>query len=304
MTVLPPTAGTAGEGLLTAAPPASAPRRGLLRLLLRDRSALLGGLLLLAIVLAVAFAPLLTSHSPYDANVARRLAPPSRTFPLGTDELGRDELARLLYGGRTSLTAAIAATALVTVIGLSLGLLAGYRGGALDMLIGRVIDVLLSFPSFLLALAITAVLGRGLRNVVLAVVISSWAGFARLVRSAILAEQRRPYVEAARELGGTSRHIVFRHLLPNIMGPVSVFVALEVGAMLGILSAFSFLGLGIMPPFPEWGSMLAEARDYVTVAPHMILAPGMAIFLVVLGCSLAGDRLRDLLDPRTTTTRS
>jgi peptide/nickel transport system permease protein len=220
------------------------------------------------------------------------------------DELGRDQFSRILYGGRTSLLAALAATVMVSIIGLVMGLLAGYLGGAVDILISRVIDVLLSFPSFLLALAITGVLGPGLRNVVLAVVVSSWAGFARLIRSLVLAEQRRPYVETAKALGGSRTHIMFRHFLPNIMGPVSVFIALEAGGMLGILSAFSFLGLGILPPFPEWGSMLAEAREYVGVAPHMIIVPGAAIFLVVVGCNLVGDRIRDILDPRTRTSGS
>lgn len=303
MTVLARAADTGGNDLLAAplAEHRSGPR--LVGSILRDRSACVGVALLTLISLATAFAPLLAQHGPYDVNLARRLAAPSRAFPLGTDELGRDQLARILYGGRASLVAALAATVLVSLIGLVLGMLAGHLGGIVDMVISRVVDVLLSFPTFLLALAITAVLGRGLRNVVLAVVVSSWAGFARLVRSAILAEQRRPYVEAARELGCSSWHILFRHLLPNILGPVSVFIALEVGGMLGILSAFSFLGLGITPPFPEWGSMLAEARDFVGVAPHMIVAPGTAILLVVLGCNLVGDRLRDVLDRRTSTRR-
>ena len=304
MTVLDRAVSPAGTDLTVDQPGEVPSRPGLIRLVLRDPSACVGVAILVLILGAAMFAPLLSRHSPYTVVVSRRLAPPSRSFPFGTDELGRDQFARILYGGRTSLVAALAATVMVSVIGLTLGMLAGYLGGAIDMLISRVIDVLLSFPSFLLALAITGVLGRGLRNVVLAVVVSSWAGFARLVRSSVLAEQRRPYVEAASALGGSRRHTMFRHLLPNIMGSVSVFIALEIGGMLGILSAFSFLGLGIMPPFPEWGSMLAEARSFVSVAPYMIIVPGAAIFLVVLGCNLVGDRLRDILDPRTITSRT
>jgi peptide/nickel transport system permease protein len=180
-----------------------------------------------------------------------------------------------------------------------MGMIAGYLGGIVDTLISRVIDVLLAFPLFLLALGITGLLGPGLRNLTLALVSVTWAGYARIVRSSVLSEREKPYVEAARAAGASSGAIIRRHLLPNIVAPVVVITTIDMGVVLLAISSLSFLGLGVKPPTAEWGSMLAEGRAYIDRGPQMMIFPGAAIFLMVLGFNLLGDGLRDALDPRT-----
>ena len=274
-------------------------RRVLLRGLLRDRTAMIGIGIVSTFVLTAALAPLLAPHDPNAVDVLRKFAPPSAEFPLGTDHLGRDVLSRLLYGARLSIGTAVVATLGISLLGLLLGMLAGYLGGLVDNVISRVVDVLLAFPSFLLALAITGILGPGLGNLMLAVVAVSWAGYARIVRGTILAEREKPYVEAARATGVTDWRILWRHLLRNIVGPVVVLTTLDMGAILLGISALSFLGLGVKPPTSEWGAMLSEGKNYLGQAPNMMLFPGTAIFLMALGFNLFGDGLRDVLDPRT-----
>jgi ABC-type dipeptide/oligopeptide/nickel transport system permease subunit len=273
-------------------------QRWVLRSLLRDRTAMIGVVIMSSFVLAAAFAPFLAPHDPNAVDVLRKFAPPSAEFPLGTDHLGRDVLSRLLYGARLSIGTAVAATLGVSGLGLLLGMLAGYLGGLVDTVISRVVDVLLAFPSFLLALAVTGILGPGLGNLMLAVVAVSWAGYARIVRGSVLAEREKAYVEAARATGVSSWRILWRHLLRNIVGPVVVLTTLDMGAILLGISALSFLGLGVKPPTPEWGAMLSEGRNYLGQAPNMMLFPGAAIFLMALGFNLFGDGLRDVLDPR------
>ncbi|MDQ3912798.1 MAG: ABC transporter permease [Actinomycetota bacterium] len=274
-------------------------RRVVLRGLLRDRTAIIGIAIVSSFVLAATLAPLLAPHDPNAVDVLRKFAPPSAEFPLGTDELGRDVLSRLLYGARLSIGTAVVATLGISFLGLFLGMLAGYLGGLVDTVISRVVDVLLAFPSFLLALAITGILGPGLGNLMLAVVAVSWAGYARVVRGSVLAEREKPYVEAARATGISGWLILWRHLLRNIVGPVVVLTTLDMGAILLGISALSFLGLGVKPPTAEWGAMLSEGRNYLGQAPNMMLFPGAAIFLMALGFNLFGDGLRDVLDPRT-----
>jgi peptide/nickel transport system permease protein len=191
------------------------------------------------------------------------------------------------------------ATAAIALIGLVLGMAAGYLGGAVDALISRVIDIVSAVPTILLAMAIAAVLGLGLRNVLVAIVIASWPSYARIVRGAVLAEREKAYIESASATGASTARIFRRHLGPNIIGPVVVITTLELGIMLLAISALSFLGLGVKPPSAEWGAMLSEGRTYLSRAPHMMLWPGMAIFLMVLGFNLLGDGLRDVIDPRT-----
>lgn len=269
------------------------------RPLLRDRTALTGIVALFLLGVAAVLAPLLAPHDPAAVDVLRRLAPPSDEFPLGTDQLGRDVLSRLLYGARISLGATVLAAVAIAVTGMVLGVLAGFAGGVVDAVISRVIDVLLAFPGLLLALALTGVLGPNLRNLMVAVVIVSWAGYARVVRAAVLAERERPYVEAARALGSSRRRVVLRHLLPNIVAPIVVLTTLDLAAILLGISALSFLGLGVQPPTAEWGAMLAEARPYLSRSPNLMLFPGLAIFLTALAFNLVGDGLRDALDPKT-----
>jgi len=260
---------------------------------------MIGVVIVSSFALAAALAPLLAPHDPNAVDVLRKFSPPSAEFPLGTDHLGRDVLSRLLYGARLSIGTAVAATLGISVLGLLLGMLAGYLGGLVDTVISRVVDVLLAFPSFLLALAVTGILGPGLGNLMLAVVVVSWAGYARVVRGSVLAEREKAYVEAARATGVSSWRVLWRHLLRNIVGPVVVLTTLDMGAILLGISALSFLGLGVKPPTSEWGAMLSEGRNYLGQAPNMMLFPGAAIFLMALGFNLFGDGLRDVLDPRT-----
>lgn len=276
-------------------------RPHLFRRLLRDRTAVLGLVIVSTLSVAVVLAPVLSPHDPNAVDVANRFAPPSGDFPFGTDHLGRDVLSRLLYGGRLSLGTALAATAAISAIGLVLGMLAGYLAGIVDTIISRLIEVVQTVPGLLLALAITAVLGTGLRNVAIAIIVTAWAGYARIVRGAVLAEREKDYVEGARAVGASTVRLFRRHLLPNILGPVLVITTLELGVILLAVSGLSFLGLGVKPPAAEWGAMLSEGRTYLSRAPQMMFYPGGAIFLMVLGFNLLGDGLRDVLDPRTPT---
>jgi peptide/nickel transport system permease protein len=280
-------------------PPRAGSRRDVLRALLRDRTARIGLVLVTMLVLGAVFAPLLAHHDPNKVDVLRKFSSPSRSFPLGTDNLGRDVFARLLFGARISIGTAVVAGTLIGSIGTLIGLLAGYLGGIVDLLVGRVIDVLLSFPPFLLAMAVLGLVGPGLHNLVLSLVAVSWAQYARIVRSTVLVEREREYVEAARAAGASGLRVMRRHVLPNIVAPVIVLITLDMGIVLLQISGLSFLGLGVKPPTAEWGSMLADGRNYLDQAPQMMTFPGAAIFMLVLGLNLLGDGLRDALDPRT-----
>lgn len=287
------------DALLVTPPGAVVSRPRLVRTMLHDRTAVIGLVIVSGLSLIAVLGPVLTGRDPNAVDVANKFASPSGEFPLGTDHLGRDMLARLLFGARLSIGSTLVATAAISVIGVLLGMLAGYVGGLVDTLISRVIDIVLALPPLLLPLAITAVLGAGLGNVIIAIVVVAWASYARIVRGAVLAEREKTYVEAAKAAGASKARIIRRHLLPNIVGPVVVMTTLELGIILLAISGLSFLGLGVKPPAPEWGAMLAEGRTYLSRAPNMMVFPGTAIFLMVLGFNLLGDGLRDLLDPRT-----
>ncbi len=281
------------------APPPDVGRgRDIWRSLRRDPTAMLGVVLVAVLGLSALLAGVVAPHDPNQVDVVRSFAPPSREFPLGTDNLGRDVLSRILHGGRVSIGTAVTAGMLIAAVGLLMGMLAGWFGGAVDMVISRVIDVLLAFPLFLLALGITGLLGPGLRNLLLAFIAVAWAGYARLVRAAVLAERGKPYVDAARAAGASELRVLRRHVLPNIVAPVMVLTTLDMGVVLLAVSGLSFLGLGVEPPTAEWGAMLAEGRPYLDRGPQMMVFPGAAIFLMVLGFNLLGDGLRDALDPR------
>ncbi|HEX2046400.1 MAG TPA: ABC transporter permease [Acidimicrobiales bacterium] len=266
--------------------------------LLRDPTAVAGLVVVVLLAVAALLAPWLAPHDPDSVDVVNKLTGPHRAHPLGTDELGRDVLSRVLFAGRVSLATTFVVAAAISLIGLVVGALAGFRGGLTDATVSRLVDVMMSLPSFLLALAVTAALGPGLGHVLLAATVTWWATYARVVRAAVLVERERPYVEAARALGTSERRILVRHVLPNVVGPLMVLTTLELGGVLLGLTAFSFLGLGVQQPTPEWGAMLSDGRSYLSTAPHLLLAPGGCIFLVVLGCNLFGDGLRDALDPR------
>jgi peptide/nickel transport system permease protein len=268
------------------------------RRLRRNRAAVIGAGIVLVFVLLAVLAPVLVPYNPIQGNLNDRLLPFSGTHWLGTDELGRDLLSRILYGARVSLQIQIVAVVLALIVGVLLGSLSGYLGGYVDSLIMRCMDILLAFPGIFLALGIIAALGPGLVNLMFAAGISSIPQFARIVRASILSLKEREFVEAALALGSGSSRIMFRHLLPNCLAPIIVQSTLRMATVLLTASGLSFLGLGVQPPTPEWGAMLSNSRSYLIVAPHVATIPGVAIMVVVVGFNLFGDGLRDTLDPR------
>lgn len=301
MTLLPTTEAQLLEGAApdTGHDDAVAPATRPVRTLLRDPLAAFGLVLVVSLTLAAVFAPVLAPHDPGAVDATVRLAGSSAEHPLGTDELGRDVLSRLLFGARWSLGIAFLATAVVTVVGVFVGLVAGYFGGLLDSLIMRVVDVLLAFPSLLLYLAIVGTLGPGVRNVFLALIAISWAEYARIVRGLVVSARRRDYVMAAIAIGASSQRVMLKHILPNVISPVVVLASLKVGGVILALSALGFFGLGAQPPTPEWGTMINQSRLFLQSTPTLMAYPGLAISLAVLGFNLLGDGLRDALDPRT-----
>lgn len=278
-------------------PRLAVPRR--LRVFLRDPATVLGLTIVVIAITAALAAPVFAPHDPTNVGLENRLVAPGRYFPLGTDHLGRDELSRLLYGARTTLGTASVVLAVVMGIAFSLGTLAGYYGGWLDTLLMALVDLLLAFPALILAVAIAGTLGPSLMNVMIAMAAVWWAGYARLIRGMVLSVRQREFVEAARALGASDRRIMFHHILRNILGPVVVLATLDMGWIILGISGLNFLGLGAQPPTPEWGAMLNDGRPFLQSAPQMMLYPGTAICLVVLGFNLLGDGLRDVLDPTT-----
>ena len=273
------------------------------RVFFGNRLALFGVIVLSLFILAGIFAPLLAPYDPLsDRDLAAKFAPPSAAYPLGQDELGRDILSRLIYGARVSLTAGLAAVAFATVMGTLIGLVAGYAGGRIDSLLMRLMDVLLSFPSILLAIVVVTILGQGLTNAMLAVGIVNVPQIARVVRSSVISVRERDYVEAERALGASNTRIVSSAILPNSLAPLIVQATLTLATAILDVAALSFLGLGARAPTPEWGAMLTDAfRSGFGVfidGQHAIIFPGIAIALCVLAVNFVGDGLRDALDPR------
>ncbi|MEW6441041.1 MAG: ABC transporter permease [bacterium] len=264
----------------------------------RSRLALAGWAILACLVGTALFAPWLAARDPTEIDLARSLERPSWSCPLGKDALGRDIFSRLVYGARVSVLVGFATVSISLVVGTFLGFVAGYYRGALDEAIMRAVDVLLAFPGILLAVALTAVLGPSLRNVILALCAMGWVGYARLARAQVLTLRELDFVQAARSIGARDRRILWRHLLPNALSPLLVEATFgAAGAILGE-AGLSFLGLGTQPPAASWGSMLNDGRPFLFVAPHLTLAPGVAIMTVVLGLNFLGDGLRDRLDVR------
>jgi peptide/nickel transport system permease protein len=261
-------------------------------------SALVGFSILAIYVLASAFGPLVFRYDPIHQDLSQAFLPISAAHPLGTDDLGRDELVRLLYGARYTLTLGFAAVAIGLAVGVPMGAVSGYFGGWVDLGSQRVTDVLLAFPNILLALALVASLGVGLQNVIISVGITSIPIFVRLVRASALSVRELPYVEAGRALGVASPTILLRHVVPNSLAPVIVQASLQLGAAILIAAGLGFLGLGVQNPTPEWGTMLGSSRNYIFSDPNLATFPGLAIFGAVLAFNLMGDGLRDALDPR------
>jgi peptide/nickel transport system permease protein len=264
----------------------------------RNKAALAGGVMLLAYLAAALLAPLLVQGNAAAPNLIMALETPSAKEPLGTDELGRSILGRIIYGARVSLLIAVGVVAVGLFIGVPLGLVSGYFGGKIDFGIQRATDALLAFPGFLLALAFVSVLGVGIKNTMISIGVSMVPQYIRLVRACVLTVRAEVYVEAARAAGTRDGMILWRHILPNVMVPITVQTSLSMGTAILFAAGLGFLGIGIQPPTPEWGTMLGSARNYLFHAPHVATFPGLAIFLAVLSFNLLGDGLRDALDPR------
>ena len=268
------------------------------RRFLRHRGAVTGVCLIGFFLVVAVSAPWVAPHSPLDQELTRRLQPPSSEHLLGTDDFGRDLLSRVLHGSRISLTVGLVAVALALAVGGTLGLVAGFYGGTVDLLLMRVVDVMLAFPTILLSIAVVAALGPSLTNAMIAVGITGIPVYARLVRGVVLQVKNLEYVTAARALGARDGRILFRAVLPNCLAPILVQSSLGLATAILDAAGLSFLGLGAQPPTPEWGAMLSQGRQLVLDAPWALTAPGVAILLSVLGFNLLGDGLRDLFDPR------
>jgi peptide/nickel transport system permease protein len=267
----------------------------------RRPAALVGLAILSLVVLAAIFAPLIAPHDPNDQDVARRLIPPFQAespYILGTDQVGRDVLSRIIFGTRVALLVGLSAVALSGAIGITLGLVSGFYGGWVDDLISWVSNVELAFPFVLLAIAVVAVIGANLVNLIVVLSIVAWVTYARIVRAETLAVRDLEFVQAARTIGVGDVRILFRHILPNVLTPVIVIATFEVARMIISEASLSFLGLGVEPRIPSWGSMLADGRQYLATAWWIATFPGLGIMLTVLAINLVGDWLRDVLDPR------
>lgn len=268
------------------------------RRLRQNKIAIAGAVIVLALILAALLAPVLAPHNPLSGNIIDRLQAPSAAHWFGTDSQGRDVLSRIIYGSRISIQVGVISVGIALFIGTLIGAAGGYYGGWVDNVLMRVVDIMLAFPSILLAIAITAMLGPELKNAMIAIGVVNIPFYARIVRSTVLSVKETEYVEAARAIGGNDLRIIFRHVLPNCMAPIIVQTTMGIGTAILDAAGLSFLGLGAQPPTPEWGAMLSDGRSVMQQAPWMMFYPGLAIMLVVLGFNLLGDGLRDALDPR------
>ena len=305
----PPTAQAtaAAERAVVLAAPRTPPRPdwlvAVLRLV-RRRTALFGLVVVAIVVLAAIFASVVSPFDPIEQDITHRLQPPGwrdaagSLHPLGTDHLGRDILSRIIHGSRIALVVGLAAVAISGLAGMAVGLISGYFGGKVDDVFMRLADIQLAFPFILLAIAVIGVLGPSLRNIIVVIGVSSWVVYARVVRSEVLSIREREFVQAAIALGSGDPRVLVRHVLPNAFTPWLVVATLDMARVIVIESALSFLGLGVQPPTPTWGGMLADGRVYLSTAWWLATFPGLAILLTVLGINLLGDGLRDTLDPR------
>jgi peptide/nickel transport system permease protein len=274
--------------------------RALARTARRNRLAVVAAVGLVAASLLAVLAPWLPLLDPDLVDTVKRLQPPlTPGHPLGTDEFGRDLLARIVWGARVSLVAGVVTAAAAMALGVALGIVGGFYSGWIENIVMRLTDILMAFPYVLLAIALVAGLGPGLRNAMIAIAIVGFPIYTRLVRGVVLSLREREFVEAARALGAGDAVILGRHVLPHLVSPVIVAFSLDVGVKILVTAGLSFLGLGTQPPTADWGSMLATGRQFVILSPHVALLPGLAIFVIVLALNLVGDALRDVLDPRT-----
>jgi peptide/nickel transport system permease protein len=303
----PPTGTAVAAETLVLVPPRPFREREWVRVmtrLVRRRTALFGLIVVLAVLVAAVFASFVSPFDPLAQDIGQRLKEPGwqdaqgRIHPLGTDHLGRDILSRIIHGSRIALSVGLAAVMISGVLGMAVGLVSGYFGGRVDDFFMRLADIQLAFPFILLAIAVIGVLGPSLRNIIIVIGVSSWVVYARVVRGEVLSIREREFVQAAVALGSRDWRILARHVLPNAFTPWLVVATLDMARVIVIESALSFLGLGVQPPTPTWGGMLADGRVYLSTAWWLATFPGLAILVTVLGINLLGDGLRDTLDPR------
>lgn len=264
----------------------------------KNKRAMIGLYITAIFVIVAILAPWISPYDPFAYNMKALLQPPSLSHPFGTDQFGRDVLSRIIHGSRISLMIGIVGVGISIIVGVTLGSLAGYFGGILDTIIMRIMDILLAFPGFLLALAIISILGPSMMNVMIAIGIFSIPTFARIMRSSVIGIKYKEFIEATKSLGGSHLFIIFKHVIPNCIAPIIVLSTMRIATAILTAAGLSFLGLGAQPPSPEWGAMLNEGREYIRSASHLSTVPGLIIMFVVLGFNMLGDGLRDALDPQ------
>jgi ABC-type dipeptide/oligopeptide/nickel transport system permease subunit len=289
------------DGIIDQLHPRRASRIGVwavIRAILKHKVSCVGVAIIILLVLMAVFAPLLAPCDPNQQDLYHVLEGPSRKHLLGTDDVGRDLLSRVIYGSRISLLVGVASTTFAAVIGVILGLIAGYKGGIVDMVIMRITDTFMCIPGLILLLVMAAALGPGLHNIIIAISALGWTGFARIIRGQVLMVRELPYIEAANASGASSFRIMFRHLLPNSLAPIIVAATITLGGVIMLESAAAFLGLGVQPPTPSWGKELRIGYSYLEVVPLFSIAPGLMITLAILAFNFLGDGMRDALDPR------
>lgn len=270
----------------------------ILRRFSRNRLAVIGGMLVASVFVISIFAPILSPYDPADIDVKSILEGPSLAHPLGTDDLGRDVLSRMIWGARVSLRVGFAAVGIATLIGVILGSVAGFYGGMMDTIVMRAVDIMLSIPTIFLILAMIAILEPSIWNIMIAIGLTSWMEPARLIRAEFISLKEREFVVAAKAVGASDARIILRHILPNGISPILVSATMGIGGAILIESGLSFLGLGVQPPTPSWGSLLSAGKDNIEIAWWLSLFPGLAILITVLGYNLLGEGIRDALDPR------
>jgi peptide/nickel transport system permease protein len=269
-----------------------------LHYLMKNRLAVIGGMLVLLVFILSILAPWIAPHKPTEIHINNILVGPTFTYLLGTDELGRDVLSRMLWGGRVSLEVGFIAVGIATIIGILLGSIAGYYGGWIDSAIMRAVDIMLSIPTIFLVLAVIAILEPSIINIMIVIGLTSWMEPARLIRAEFISLKEREFVVAARAIGAADGRIIMKHVLPNGLSPILVSATMGIGGAILLESALSFLGLGVQPPTPSWGSLLSSGKDNIEIAWWLSAFPGLAILITVLGYNLLGEGIRDALDPR------
>ncbi|MEM1953265.1 MAG: ABC transporter permease [Candidatus Caldarchaeum sp.] len=266
--------------------------------ILKSRTASFGLFFVISLIVVAVLAPVISPFDPNKQELIRRLEGPSQTNLLGLDEFGRDILSRIIHGARVSLQVGLGVVLLAMLIGTVVGLVAGYYGGVIDLVLMRITEVFLAFPGLVLSIGIMAVIGPGIANIVLALATVYWPQYARVIRSQVLTIKNMDFLLAAKTIGSSDMRLLLKHILPNSVPPVIVLTTLGIGAAILAEAGLSFLGLGVNPPTPSWGSMIASGRDYILQAPHLLVFPGLVITITVLAFNLLGDGLRDALDPR------